>query len=196
MHMHDFFRYVHIAPEEPKQVKSKRPKRPQPAPEKHYKILFIKVIYIITLKYTKQDQHLTHIKSQAPDPPSLEDQEIELPPAPEQKTLVYVLLKKPEFGAGLSFPTPAPTKPSKPEVYFIRYKGGKKRQGTSSTPSSQYGSPSIAKPTSQSQFRTAVPSSGSHYDGTAAKKQQSASLRSQYGAPVPNSNSNVASRRY
>ena len=46
----------------------------------------------------------------------------QLAPPPETKTLVYVLVKKPEPLPPIHIPTPAPTKPSKPEVYFIRYK--------------------------------------------------------------------------
>lgn len=40
----------------------------------------------------------------------------------EEKTLVYVLVKKPDDIADITLPTAAPTAPSKPEVYFIRYK--------------------------------------------------------------------------
>jgi hypothetical protein len=45
-----------------------------------------------------------------------------LPAPDEQKTLIYVLVKKPDEVPEIHIPTPAPTKPSKPEVYFIRYK--------------------------------------------------------------------------
>lgn len=47
---------------------------------------------------------------------------IPLQPQNEEKTLVYVLVKKPEEAPEVHIPTPAPTQPSKPEVYFIRYK--------------------------------------------------------------------------
>jgi len=43
-------------------------------------------------------------------------------PQNEEKTLVYVLVKKPEEAPEITIPTPAPTQPAKPEVYFIRYK--------------------------------------------------------------------------
>lgn len=62
--------YVHVAPDFPIE-RTVRPYKPHPPPEKHYKILFIK----------------------APTPPPQEQQEIELPPQPEQKTLVYVLIR-------------------------------------------------------------------------------------------------------
>lgn len=67
---------VHVAPPEAPEPRPNRPQQPLPNPDKHYQIIFIK----------------------APTPAQQEGQEIELPPAPEQKTLVYVLLKKPEPG--------------------------------------------------------------------------------------------------
>ncbi len=78
----------------------RRPQAPLPPPRKHYKIVFIK----------------------APTAPPPTAPTIELPPQDEQKTLIYVLVKKPEEQPEINIPTPAPTKPSKPEVYFIRYK--------------------------------------------------------------------------
>lgn len=69
-------------------------------PQKHYKIVFIK----------------------APTPPTPTAPVIPVQPQDEQKTLIYVLVKKPEEQPDIVIPTPAPTQPSKPEVYFIRYK--------------------------------------------------------------------------
>lgn len=53
--------------------------------------------------------------------------------------MVYVLVKKPEEQQDIVIPTAAPTQPSKPEVYFIKYKtqkessaGGYPAGGTSS----------------------------------------------------------------
>lgn len=37
---------------------------------------------------------------------------------------MYVLVKKQESGNNVRVRGPAPTRPSKPEVYFIRYKDG------------------------------------------------------------------------
>lgn len=93
--------YVHVPP--PEAPEYKPPKHiplPQP-PQKHYKIVFIK----------------------APTPPT--PTAPQLPPLPqpdEEKTLIYVLVKKPEEAPDVVLPTQAPTQPSKPEVYFIRYK--------------------------------------------------------------------------
>ena len=44
-------------------------------------------------------------------------------PAPEQKTLVYVLSKRPEDQQQQVIEVPA--NPSKPEVFFVRYSDGK-----------------------------------------------------------------------
>ncbi|VEN42152.1 unnamed protein product [Callosobruchus maculatus] len=90
--------YVHVAPEEPEE---RRPQRilSTPAAQKHYKIIFIK----------------------APTPPTPTAPVIPVQPQNEEKTLVYVLVKKPEEQPEINIPTPAPTQPSKPEVYFIKY---------------------------------------------------------------------------
>jgi len=93
--------YVHVPPPEAPEYKApKHVPQPQP-PQKHYKIVFIK----------------------APTPPT--PTAPQLPPLPQQdeeKTLIYVLVKKPEEAPDIVLPTQAPTQPSKPEVYFIRYK--------------------------------------------------------------------------
>ncbi|XP_066594550.1 uncharacterized protein TwdlE [Prorops nasuta] len=106
--------YVHVPPPEAPEYKA--PKyQPAPAPpQKHYKIVFIK----------------------APTPPT--PTAPVLPPLPaqdEEKTLIYVLVKKPEEAPEVVLPTQAPTQPSKPEVYFIRYKTQKDQQ------SQEYGPP-------------------------------------------------------
>lgn len=88
---------VHVPPPEPEEI---RPQRPIPVgqAQKHYKIIFIK----------------------APSPPSYQAPQIPLQPQNEEKTLVYVLVKKPEEQQDIVIPTQAPTQPSKPEVYFIK----------------------------------------------------------------------------
>ncbi|KPI91969.1 PREDICTED: probable H/ACA ribonucleoprotein complex subunit 1 [Papilio xuthus] len=90
--------YVHVPPPEP--VEQRIPRIPAVAPpQKHYKIIFIK----------------------APTPPTPVAPIIPVQPQNEEKTLVYVLVKKPEEQPDIIIPTPAPTQPSKPEVYFIKY---------------------------------------------------------------------------
>lgn len=70
------------------------------APQKHYRIVFIK----------------------APTEPPVTLPMIPLQPPDEEKTLVYVLIKKPDTLPAIVLPKAASTQPSKPEVYFIRYK--------------------------------------------------------------------------
>ena len=77
----------------------RRPVPIQP-PQKHYKIVFIK----------------------APAPQAPAAPIISVQPLNEEKTLVYVLVKRPDEQEEVVIPTAAPTAPSKPEVYFIRYK--------------------------------------------------------------------------
>lgn len=86
---------------------------------------------------------------QAPTPPTPTAPVIPVQPQNEEKTLVYVLVKKPEEAPEIVIPTPAPTQPSKPEVYFIRYKT-QKQEGypDSGVPQSQYGAPSGGSPPS------------------------------------------------
>ncbi|KAJ8949289.1 hypothetical protein NQ318_006712 [Aromia moschata] len=91
--------YVHVAPPEPEEARVQRPISAGQA-TRHYKIIFIK----------------------APSAPTPTAPTIPLQAQNEEKTLVYVLVKKPEDAADITIPTAAPTQPSKPEVYFIRYK--------------------------------------------------------------------------
>ncbi|XP_018321696.1 proline-rich extensin-like protein EPR1 [Agrilus planipennis] len=116
--------YVHVPPPEPDNRPAPKIIPVQPA-RKHYKIVFI--------------------KAPTAPPPTVPV----IPPQPqnEEKTLIYVLVKKPEEAPELNIPTPAPTQPSKPEVYFIRYKTQKEEGGgggypPSGVPQSQYGAPS------------------------------------------------------
>ncbi|KPJ15085.1 hypothetical protein RR48_09112 [Papilio machaon] len=114
--------YVHVPPPD-----NETPRPPKqiyvPPPQKHYKIVFIK----------------------APTPPTPTAPVIPLQPQNEEKTLVYVLVKKPEEQPDIVIPTPAPTQPAKPEVYFIRYKT-QKQEGypAAKSPAPQYGPPASA----------------------------------------------------
>ncbi|CAG5092053.1 Protein of unknown function [Cotesia congregata] len=117
--------YVHVPPPEAPEYKPPKYLPPQQAPQKHYKIVFIK----------------------APTPPTPTAPVLPaLPPQDEQKTLIYVLVKKPEEAPDVVLPTQAPTQPSKPEVYFIRYKTQKEQSGSYGPPAQQppdsYGPPS------------------------------------------------------
>ncbi|KAJ8983508.1 hypothetical protein NQ317_005166 [Molorchus minor] len=123
--------YVHVPPPETDYPAPRKPITVAP-PQKHYKIIFIK----------------------APTPPTPTAPVIPAQPQNEEKTLVYVLVKKPEPEPEINIPTPAPTQPSKPEVYFIRYKTQKEQGGggypSSGQPESSYGAPSApAAPSSE-----------------------------------------------
>lgn len=98
--------YVHVPPPEPQEYRAPRIPAVAP-PQKHYKIIFIK----------------------APTPPTPVAPIIPLQPQNEEKTLVYVLVKKPEEQPDIIIPTQAPTQPSKPEVYFIKYQTQKEAGG-------------------------------------------------------------------
>lgn len=90
--------YVHAAPEEPEE-----PEEPQfvhvGRPQKTYKIIFIKAP-----TYASQSRI------------------IPIFPQNEEKTIVYVLSKKPELSQDIQLPQPKTTEPTKPEVFFIKYK--------------------------------------------------------------------------
>lgn len=55
--------------------------------------------------------------------------------------MVYVLVKKPDEQPQIELPVPESTPPSKPEVYFIKYKENKKQTSYEYPPPSQYGPP-------------------------------------------------------
>ncbi|EDX06671.1 leucine-rich repeat extensin-like protein 5 [Drosophila sechellia] len=115
--------YVHVPPEEPEFYPASSPIQTA-VPKKHYKIIFIK----------------------APNPPTPVRQVLPPPVQDEHKTLVYVLVKKPEEQQPVILPAPEPTEPSKPEVYFIKYKQQQPKPATQygpppSAPSEEYGAP-------------------------------------------------------
>lgn len=123
--------YVHVAPEDPPQLLP-----PPAAPRKHYKIIFIKA----PTQASHQRQVIQAAAQQAPI---------------EEKTLVYVLVDRPQQQVVVQ----PPVQPSKPEVYFIKYKAAaaapspvKSGESTSSlfssgasAPSAQYGPPGYQK---------------------------------------------------
>ncbi|XP_055610370.1 uncharacterized protein LOC129757232 isoform X2 [Uranotaenia lowii] len=114
--------YVHVPPPD-NEIPTTRKPISVPPPQKHYKIVFIKA------------------PVQATPPPPV------IPPLPqnEEKTLVYVLVKKQDEPAEIIIPTPAPTPPSKPEVYFIRYKT-QKQEGNAGGPYPESASLSLGGP--------------------------------------------------
>lgn len=96
--------YVHAAPEEPEENQGPRFVNIG-RKQKNYKIIFIK----------------------APTY-GLNSQVIPVVQPNEEKTIVYVLSKKPTFNQEISLPPAPVTEPSKPEVFFIKYKTEKEAQ--------------------------------------------------------------------
>jgi hypothetical protein len=146
--------YVHVPPPEP-EYQAPRKQYNVPPPQKHYKIVFIK----------------------APSAPAPTAPVIPQFAQNEEKTLVYVLVKKPDEQPDIVIPTPAPTQPSKPEVYFIRYKTQKEEGGypnSISPPSNEYGPPQ--SPPSSSYGTPQAPPSSSY-------GAPSGPPSSSYGAP-------------
>ncbi|KAJ6641946.1 hypothetical protein Bhyg_06891 [Pseudolycoriella hygida] len=91
--------YVHVPPPEPEVLRPQQQIQAGVA-QKHYKIIFIK----------------------APSPPTPSPAQIALAQQNQEKTIVYVLVKKPDEIGDVAIPSVPPTQPSKPEVYFIKYK--------------------------------------------------------------------------
>ncbi|XP_052903235.1 LIM domain-containing protein A-like [Anopheles moucheti] len=112
--------YVHVAPEEKEEIHQKVI-LPTYTKQKHYKIIFIK----------------------APPPPTTSKVVLPQQPVNEEKTLVYVLHKKPELEQEIVVPAPATSKPSKPEVYFIKYKTKKQEHQHSYHHEEQHSSSSL-----------------------------------------------------
>ncbi|XP_037977974.2 FK506-binding protein 5 [Plutella xylostella] len=158
--------YVHVPPPEP--VEQRIPNIPAVAPpQKHYKIIFIK----------------------APTPPTPTAPIIPVQPQNEEKTLVYVLVKKPEEQPDIVIPTPAPTQPSKPEVYFIKYQTQKENGGISSGIGSGIssgigaGSSNFASSLSQSGVSEEASSSGITSFGGDEGAAEGGHASTQYGPP-------------
>lgn len=99
--------YVHVPPPDPEdEIPAQSQLAPSTIPQKHYKIIFIKA------------------PSAAPSPVQ-QQQQIALASQNQEKTIVYVLVKKPdqdhnELAASNQIGISAPA--NKPEVYFIKYK--------------------------------------------------------------------------
>ncbi|KAI4470941.1 hypothetical protein MML48_1g03782 [Holotrichia oblita] len=90
--------YFYEAPDEPQALlPSPVPVEP---PKRNVKIIFIKA-----------PQYAQPLYPQIP-----------VIPQNQEKTIVYVLVKKPEEQQQIVIPTQPPTVPAKPEVYFIKYK--------------------------------------------------------------------------
>lgn len=105
--------YVHVPPPETEEVRPQQQLTSAGVAQKHYKIIFIK----------------------APSAPAPSQAQIAAAAAQTQeKTIVYVLVKKPEDQATIvQQQQQAISQPSKPEVYFIKYKTQHGNSGASSS---------------------------------------------------------------
>ncbi|XP_023175560.2 uncharacterized protein LOC111602630 [Drosophila hydei] len=109
--------YVHVPPVEESEERYPQPALPVGPPRKHYRIVFIK----------------------APTP-SVSKAAIRVQQAPvEEKTIIYVLTKKPdplELQTAIEEAAPKPI--SKPEVFFIKYKTQEEAAHAQRTIQAQY----------------------------------------------------------
>ncbi|OXA64104.1 basic salivary proline-rich protein 2 isoform X2 [Folsomia candida] len=85
----------------------------------------------VRVPHSKPETRYQVVVIKAPNPPPHPQVEIQLPTPPEQKTLVYVLVKKPQSAPEIKFTKPPTTTPAPPEVFFIKYKNN--HQGLPST---------------------------------------------------------------
>jgi len=99
--------YVHVPPPDPEDDIIPQRQIQSALPQKHYKIIFIK----------------------APSAPSHSHAQIQLAAQSQEKTIVYVLVKKPDDLSELAAPAAISAPSSKPEVYFIKYKTQKESRG-------------------------------------------------------------------
>ncbi|KAL5289259.1 hypothetical protein ACFFRR_009427 [Megaselia abdita] len=166
--------YVHVPPPDQDEIQPQRPAQSLGSSQKHYKIIFIK----------------------APSPPSYQQQQIALQNQNEEKTIVYVLVKRPDDIGDVSIATPSPTPPSKPEVYFIKYKAQQGQSigtqtpnigGTVTSTSSggyQNNRPSITFPQSTGGGIDGGISVGGGGIGNGGNQQPGSNVQPQYGVPA------------
>ncbi|XP_039494959.1 uncharacterized protein LOC120454031 isoform X2 [Drosophila santomea] len=109
--------YVHVPPAEGPEDRYPQPVLPPVPPRKHYRIVFIK----------------------APTP-SVSKAALRIKQAPvEEKTIIYVLTKKPDpLDLQTAIEEIAPKQPSKPEVFFIKYKTQEEAAHAQRTIQAQY----------------------------------------------------------
>ncbi|KAI8044787.1 uncharacterized protein LOC128252451 [Drosophila gunungcola] len=109
--------YVHVPPAEEPEDRYPQPVLPPAPPRKHYRIVFIK----------------------APTP-SVSKAALRIKTAPvEEKTIIYVLTKKPDpLDLQAAIEEAAPKQPSKPEVFFIKYKTQEEAAHAQRTIQAQY----------------------------------------------------------
>ncbi|XP_066246515.1 uncharacterized protein [Euwallacea similis] len=97
--------YVHVPPPDLEESPQKL-QEPLVTTRKHYKIIFVKVPSYPTAQYVAQPQQELH----------------------QEKTLIYVLVKRPEEPPQVKASQLAPAPLDRPEVYFIKYRGKQQQQ--------------------------------------------------------------------
>lgn len=147
--------YIHSAPEEPELPKLRRPIS-LPPPQKHYKIIFVKA----------------PTESRAP-------QIVPVAPQNEEKTIVYVLVKKPE-DPEVIVPKIEQKPPTKPEVYYIKYNNKQDSQAVIDNIVNDYNKGNILTESSEafgagSQFFDSRPSVSSNKQSTGIFSNQGTS---------------------
>ncbi|XP_065364154.1 probable basic-leucine zipper transcription factor Q [Calliphora vicina] len=109
--------YVHVAPEDGEDQRYQQPALPPAPPRKHYRIVFIKA----------PSQNINKAALRIQQAPT------------EEKTIIYVLTKKPDpLDLQAAIQDVQPKQPSKPEVYFIKYKTQEEAQHAQRTIQAQY----------------------------------------------------------
>ncbi|KAB0795940.1 hypothetical protein PPYR_10001 [Photinus pyralis] len=139
-----------------------------PSSQKNTKIIFIK----------------------APTYAAIQPEVIAPPSISEDKTLVYVLLKKPEAAGQLTIPVSSSLKQSKPEVYFIKYKS--QHDAASAIHNGLGGQPvgsSVSEVGSESNFVRTL-DSGAHHGGTDGSFTSQVSSTTNFGGSSISSGSN------
>lgn len=76
--------------------------------------------YSRPISYQRPQKHYNIVFIKAPSQPIATTPYVQ-PQQTEEKTLLYVLVKRPDEQADVIQSTVQPIKPSKPEVHFIRY---------------------------------------------------------------------------
>ncbi|XP_061399670.1 uncharacterized protein LOC133335416 [Musca vetustissima] len=143
--------YVHVPPKEFEEEESVQPRvTHQMGPkQKHYKIVFIK----------------------APSAPVMRAPIVPPTPQHEEKTLIYVLHKKPEAQPDIVIPTPAPTKPSKPEVFFIKYKTKKEEAPVYGPPPGTYNGEPRQAAEASNEYASIVPNDTADFPQSGAEEE-------------------------
>lgn len=133
--------------------------------------------------------------------------EVDLPPIPEQKTLVYVLNEKRTGAQNIKVNTPHQPKHHKPDVFFVQYKNSQQhhQQPTQSYgPTQQYSGPPQQNghqnnfnyySSSSSQATTVARNNHHHKDISSSYSDSNPEIQSTYAPSMSHETYNVLSKR-